>query len=62
MFDKKSRVVATVTDLGSVLENISLNKELRNTKLLTKSIKHEVTTPLRCVVQISDEAVATGKS
>lgn len=49
--------VITFTDVSEFVQNSKLTKEMDDLHLISRSIKHEVTTPLRCMSQIADEAI-----
>ena len=59
IIEKKPRLVITFTDISEVVENSKLNEQLRDMHLVSRSIRHEVTTPMRCLAEIADDAITT---
>lgn len=43
------------TDISSVVANLKLEKQLTNLKIVSASIKRQLTTPLKCVAAIAED-------
>lgn len=62
MIIEKKKIIVTITDISEVVENYKLNQKLRDIKQLSCGLKQEVSTPMRCLTAIADEAEKTGQS